>query len=398
MNDRLKSVVSKKTTLLILYVVFALAASVQALLTGPKKYVEDGEQYKVYNNYVIFKQSFHHLKGQQDLYAAYPQEQWDLYKYTPTFSAFFGVFAVLPDRLGLSAWNLLNALVLLFAVYALPRLDPLEKGLVLLIVLIELMTSMQNDQSNGLIAGLLVFSFALLEKKQLALAAFCIVFSAFIKLFGIVGFALFLFYPQKLKLAVYTVLWTLLLLLVPLLFVDLGHYLELFRSYANLLSNDHSTSFGYSVMGWLQTWFGLELNKNIVVGLGAVIFLVPILWSKLATNFQFRLLTLASVLLWIVIFNHKAESPTFVIAMTGVALWFVRSEKNAMNIALFVFAFLFTSLSPTDIFPRPLREGLVVPYVLKAVPCILIWAKVILDMLRVGRDPEAEPTSSTVER
>jgi len=186
--------------------------------------------------------------------------------------------------------------------------------------------------------------------------------------------------------------------LVPLLFVDLGHYLELFRSYANLLSNDHSTSFGYSVMGWLQTWFGLELNKNIVVGLGAVIFLVPILWSKLATNFQFRLLTLASVLLWIVIFNHKAESPTFVIAMTGMALWFVRSEKNAMNIALFVFAFLFTSLSPTDIFPRPLREGLVVPYVLKAVPCILIWAKVILDMLRVGRDPEAEPTSSTVER
>jgi len=397
MKDRLKSMVSKKSTLLILYVLFAMAASVQALLTGPKKYVEEGEQYKVYNNYVIFKQSFHHLKDQQDLYAAYPKEQWDLYKYTPTFSAFFGLFAVLPDWIGLSAWNLLNALVLLFAVYALPRLDPLEKGLVLLIVLIELMTSMQNDQSNGLIAGLLVFSFALLEKKQLALAAFCIVFSVFIKLFGIVGFALFLFYPQKLKLAGYTVLWTVLLFLVPLLFVGLGHYLELFRSYGELLANDHSTSYGYSVMGWLQTWFGLDLNKNIVVGLGALIFLVPILWTKLATNFQFRLLTLVSVLLWIVIFNHKAESPTFVIAMTGVALWFVRSEKNALNIALFVFAFLFTMLSPTDIFPRPLREGFVVPFVLKGVPCILIWVKVLLDMFRVGRDPEVELIRSSSE-
>ncbi|HQV75873.1 MAG: DUF2029 domain-containing protein [Flavobacteriales bacterium] len=395
MKDRLKSAVSKKATLLILYVVFALAASIQALLTGPKKYVEEGEHYKVYNNYVIFKQSFHHLKDQQDLYAAYPQEQWDLYKYTPTFSAFFGLFAVLPDWLGLSAWNLLNALVLLFAVYALPRLDPLEKGLVLLIVLIELMTSMQNDQSNGLIAGLLVFAFALLEEKHWALAAFCIVFSAYIKLFGVVGFALFLFYPQKLKLAIYTVLWTVLLFFIPLLFVDLGHYLELFRSYGDLLANDHSTSYGYSVMGWLQTWFGLELSKNIIVGLGAVIFLLPILWSKLATNFQFRLLTLVSVVLWIVIFNHKAESPTFVIAMTGVALWFVRSVKNGVNIGLFVFAILFTTLSPTDIFPRPLREGLVVPFVLKGVPCILIWAKVIVDMLRIAHVPEAGPNSNT---
>ncbi|MBK9763995.1 MAG: hypothetical protein IPO87_11685 [Flavobacteriales bacterium] len=95
------------------------------------------------------------------------------------------------------------------------------------------------------------------------------------------------------------------------------------------------------------------------------------------------------------IFNHKAESPTFVIAMTGVALWFVRSVKNGVNIGLFVFAILFTTLSPTDIFPRPLREGLVVPFVLKGVPCILIWAKVIVDMLRIAHVPEAGPNSNT---
>lgn len=385
MKDRLRKLVSQKSTLLVLFVVFAIGASVQALLSEPKVYVEGGEHYKVYNNYIIFKQSFHHLKGGQDLYVAYPKEQWDLYKYTPTFSAFFGVFAVFPDWIGLSAWNVLNALVLLFAVYALPRLDPLEKGLVLLIVLIELMTSMQNDQSNGLIAGLLVFSFALLEKKQLAFAAFCIVFSAYIKLFGIVGFALFLFYPQKLRIAAYTVLWTVLLFLVPLFFVDFGHYLELFRSYGDLLANDHSTSYGYSVMGWLQTWFAVEPNKNLIVGLGALVFFAPLVQFRSYSNFHFRLLAMASVLLWIVIFNHKAESPTFVIAMTGVAFWFIRSERNALNIALFASAFLFTSLSPTDIFPRPLREGLVVPYALKAVPCILIWAKVIVEMFLVDQ-------------
>jgi hypothetical protein len=42
---------------------------------------------------------------------------------------------------------------------------------------------------------------------------------------------------------------------------------------------------------------------------------------------------------------------------------------------------VFTSLSPTDLFPRFIRKGILEPYVVKAVPCILIWAKIIWEML-----------------
>lgn len=381
MKDRVVKIISNKKTLVILYVIFALAASIQSLMSGSKTFQEGGLEYKSYNNYTIFERSFYHLKENKDLYAFYPEEHWDLFKYTPTFSVFFGFFAVFPDWLGLNLWNLLNALLLLIAVYYLPRLSILEKGIILLIVLIELMTSMQNEQSNALITGLLVLSFGLLENKKYLPATFFLVFSAFIKLFGIVGFALLLLYPKKWKLVLYSALWTVVLLVIPLLFVAMNQYINLFQSYWNMLLSDHSASYGYSVMGWLNSWFGVELNKNIIVLSGVFIFLIPLVKFREYRQFTYKYLLLTSILIWIVIFNHKAESPTFIIAMTGVALWFTRSEKNIFNIILFIGAFVLTTLSPTDIFPRFLREEYVRPYTLKAVPCILIWAKIIYDML-----------------
>jgi hypothetical protein len=327
----------------------------------------------------------------------YPEEHWDLYKYTPTFSVFFACFNILPDWLGLSLWNLLNALVLLFAIYYLPRLSLYQKGLILLIVLIELMTSMQNQQSNALIAGLIVLSFGLLERDKSFWATLCIVFSVFIKLFGLVGFALFLFYPKKWRSALYALFWTGLLLILPLIFVDFEQYTRLFNSYLNLLANDHDASYGYSVMGWLNSWFAIDINKNIVVATGALIFLLPFYKIKMYGEYTFKYLIMSSILIWIVIFNHKAESPTFILAMTGVALWFIQCKKTKLNIILFVTAFILTTLSPTDIFPRYLREEFVKPYVLKAFPCILIWIKIIYDTL-ILKEERPLPTARALKQ
>ena len=369
-----------------LYVLFALVAGIQSLLLSPKPFLEGGIEYSNYNNYVIFSESFHHLKDNQDLYIAYPEEHWDLFKYTPTFSAFFGLFAIFPDWLGLNLWNLLNAFVLLLAIYYLPRLDNRQKAWVLLIVLLEFMGSVMGEQSNALIAGLLVLSFGLLENKKFLIASLCIVLTVFIKLFGVVGFALFLFYPQKWKLALYSLGWTLVLLLIPFIFIDYEQYLALISSYGKMLSNDLMISKGFSVMGWLNSWFSLNVSNMLVVLTGAGVFLLPLARFKAYKYFTFRYITLASILIWIVIFNHKAESPTYIIAMTGVALWFIKGEKNPMNIVLMLLALLFVSLSSTDLFPANLRTGFIEPYALKAFPCILIWMKIVYDMMSLKTD------------
>ena len=99
---------------------------------------------------------------------------------------------------------------------------------------------------------------------------------------------------------------------------------------------------------------------------------------------------LASVMVWVVIFNHRAESPTFIIAITGVAIWYYSQNQKTENYVLLVLAFVFTTLSPTDLFPRFIRNEWMKPYVVKAVPCILIWAKITYDLLVVKLTPRVE--------
>jgi hypothetical protein len=390
LRKKANKLISNRAFIVVLFVLFSVGASFQSL-TGTKTYEDGGVEYNKYNNYTIFERSFEHLKNEQDLYQLYPEEQWDLYKYTPTFSVFFGFFWLMPHWLGLNLWNLLNTLIVLGAIYFLPKLTNYQKGIIALIILIELLTSLQNAQSNGLMAGLILLALGFLERERYFPATFSVLSSVFVKLFGIVAFAFFLFFPKKIKLAGFTVLGLVLLLLPPLIFIDLEQYQSLLTSYLSLLNDDHQSSHGYSVMGVLQTWFNVHEGKNLVLVLGALLFLVPFSRISMYKNYIFKYLTVCSVLLWIVIFNHKAESPTFIIAMTGVALWFVISKKNALNITLFALAFVFTTLSSTDLFPKFIRSEYFHPYAIKAVPCILIWFKIIYDLmtLKVDNDPFA---------
>ncbi|CAG5006350.1 hypothetical protein DYBT9275_03800 [Dyadobacter sp. CECT 9275] len=366
--------------LFFIFVVIALLASLQSYYGGLKTFVPGGKLYTSFNNYIIFKQSFFHLIHGQDLYVLYLDEQFDLFKYSPAFALFFGGLSYLPDLAGLTLWNLLNALVLFFSVYYLPKGDLRTKGIILLTVLIELLTSIQNEQSNGLIAGLLIFAFGFLERGKYWQAAFCIVASVYIKLFGIVALALFLLYPNKLKLTYTTAVWILLFTFAPLVVVDMEQFLFLYKSWLSLLQNDRSISDGLSVIGWLKAWFGWDVNKTMVNIAGVVLFCLPLVRIRYYSQYTFRILLLASVLIWVVIFNHRAESPTFIIAMCGVALWYFSLSSSRENLVLLLLAFVFTALSATDVFPRFMRDEWLKPYVIKAVPCILIWGKIIYDM------------------
>jgi len=357
-----------------------LIVTLQGALHGTKTYEEGGIEYTKYNNYVIFKQSYFHLIENKDLYQLYPQEHWDLYKYSPTFSLFIGLLAYLPDFLGLLIWNLLNAFVLFFALWKLPFSSDKKRIWAFLFLVIELVTSLQNAQSNGLMAGLIILAFVYLEKKNIAIATLCIVATIFIKLFGIVAFALFLFYPNKLKSALYTIGWILLLAVLPLILISPEQLTFLYKSWGNLLQNDHSISIGFSVSGWLFTWFGLNL-KTVSLVVGTLLFCVPFIHYKYFNEVRFKLLYLASILLWIVIFNHKAESPTFVIAVTGVAIWFFTQEFNKLNFSFLILALLFTVLAATDLFPKFIRDDYFIPYVVKAIPCIFIWGKITWELI-----------------
>ena len=52
-----------------------------------------------------------------------------------------------------------------------------------------------------------------------------------------------------------------------------------------------------------------------------------------------RLLTLSYLLMWVILFNHAAESNTHIISIMGVAIWFVVVPKSRFTLGLLVFAF-----------------------------------------------------------
>lgn len=386
----MKEFLKKEWLLWTVYALAAVTVSIQKLTQG-----ERPGGYTFYENYVIFKNSFPHLLQGLNPYADFPAEQWDLFKYSPAFSLFMAPFAVAPDWLGLPVWNLLNALVLLAAILRLPVLSLGQRTFTAWFVLIELITSLQNSQSNGLTAGLMLWAFIAFEHKKPAQAAGFITGAAYIKIFGIFAAVLALLYPRKWRFAAWLAGWTAFFTLVPLTVLSPAQLARVYEWWLELLRTDHEASVGLSVQGWLQAWFGWTPPKTGVTLAGLILLLASV-WAAgrrdsnnpqpSTVNLQppavQSTLACASVLIWVVIFNHKAESPTFIIAMCGVAFWWHTSNRSRWEKALLWTTFLLVSLSPTDIFPKALRQQIVQPYILKAVPCIAIWMIITWKLLR----------------
>ncbi len=386
----------------------------------------DGGLYSHYNNYIIFKQSFYHLIAQKDLYIHYPQEQYDLFKYPPTFALLFAPFSLLPDFLGYSFWTAINLLLPVFAIFKLRGVSDRAKSTISALLLLEGFTSALNSQSNGLMLGLLLFAFVSLQNGRIVQAIIFIWLTAFIKLFGILFFAMLLVFPGALKKSLFN---------IPLIFGALyilpwpilgweglqQQYASMFR----LLAHDHGYFVKYSVMGWLQQWFGLRPNKNLILMLGLGLQCIPLLvfiikqklWrsgSLQQVNSQslerWQFLFAASWLLWMVVFNHMAESATYVIAVGGAMLALsqifsgsnpsMEGSNNSQAAQIvkhyvsshgswafgFVILLLFTMLGPTDIYPKEVRFWIVETAQLKAFPCILLWGMVLLEMFKVVRN------------
>ena len=338
-----------------------------------------------YNNFIIFKNSFYHLIHGIDLYQSFPNEQYDLFKYTPTFSLFFGIIALLPNYLGLLIWNLLNILIPLYAIHKIFGLNQRLKSIFTIFLLPEFFTTILNSQSNGLILGLLLLAFSAVQKNETRNAVIFILSTAFIKLFGIFFFVIFLIYPNQIKKAASNgIIFGVLFLILPLMFVDFAYLKELYLSYFNLLKNDGNQFVKYSVMGWLNQWFHFYPSKNIILILGFLVQLLPVLLIRKWTEMS-KILFGMSVLIWMVIFNHMAESATFIIAVGAIYVAFATYEKLPNGILFLIIFMLFTTeLGPSDLYPKMWRIWIVEKAQLKVFPCILIWMVLIFETIRLN--------------
>jgi hypothetical protein len=151
----------------------------------------------------------------------------------------------------------------------------------------------------------------------------------------------------------------------------------------NLHNQVLGTRQDYSVMGVFRRVLGdASLPTLAFLIPGIVIFGLPYLRVKQFKFLAFQMMILASTLLFLVLFSSGSESPTYIIAVSGVMIWFLMQKNiSKLDIALLVFVMVLTCFGFSDLFPKFVKEEYIMKYSLKAVPCILVWLKISYELM-----------------
>jgi hypothetical protein len=341
------------------------------------------------NNFRIFRASAVNLVAGRDLYAPHPDQHFDRFKYSPTFAVLFLPLAVLPFVPALFVWSLLNALGLY---YALRRLLPERPAaLAIGLVYLELLFSMQYAQSNALVTALIVLAFVALERGAQGRAAGLIAVDGFIKLFPFAAAALGLLYPRRLRFALRFAAAAAALALLPLLVTAPPQLVAQYRSWRAIETAD-TLNRGYSLMGYLHDWLGLDWPNWPVQLAGTAALLLPLVLRRARrAEPGFRRLFLCSLLVYCVLFNHQSERATFIIAYTGIAVWYASSAPDRLRTAVMALTLLVMAIHDVDVLPRWVKWQILVPYGIKGIPCLVAWPLMQWELLR-GRRSESPGT------
>jgi hypothetical protein len=330
-------------------------------------------------NFEIFRAASRHLTTGQDLYAEYPAEHTDRFKYSPTFALLFAPLAWLPSPLALFVWSALNALLLFVAV---ERVLPGRKAmLAMALLLLEVLRGMQNAQSNALVAALIVLSFATLERGRGWRAALAVALGACVKIFPLAALTFAIPRRRAVRTGLAAGVVGVALVLLPLVLLS-----------PTALAAQYGSWRGVEAIDAHQRWFSLMELVHLLTGVtwpnwplqlvGTLALLAPLaLRRERWDEARFRLLYLCSVLLYVVLFNHQAERASYLIAFTGATIWFAAEAHTRMRTALYAFAALTIPAMSTLIPGAWLRTPEMMTYRL-ALPCLAIWLVIQRDLLR----------------
>ena len=340
-------------------------------------------------NYMLFRETFYRLISGADIYYPPPGEISG-FLYSPTFALLFGPFAIWPFALGVLLWTGVNALAVY---YGLTRLLPArEARLALAIVLLDVARSLQATQSNALVAGLILIAFVALEQGREATAATAVVTGALIKVYPIAAGTFGIFAPpaRRVRFLVWSLVSGLVLAALPLLVLSPAAVVAVYKEWFAILQRDTVLQ-GQSVMRILSDWFGSTVPNWAIQLAGTLLLLLPVaLRRDLWVDSRFRRLFLCSLLVFLVIFNHQAESPSFVVATSGIAIWYVSSRREWWRGALLALTLLAVTVSHLVFFPHQFYHDVIKAHALDAFSCALVWFVMQVELWSWPRSQLAE--------
>ena len=356
-----------------------------AVVTAISKYFRGN--YAI-NNYLIFKSVFFNTRDQANLFAEYPERFFDMNHYGVFFSVLIAPFALMPDWLGIMLWNAANTFIFVYAIHKLPFSDA-KKALFALFCLQEYITAALSLQFNVALTGLLLLSAVYIYERKETKSVMAILVGIFVKIYGIVGLSQFFFIKNKTKFIVSGLIIAGMFFVLPMIYSSPRFVIQCYSDwYQSIIEkNSANQTLGnmqdISLMGFFRRILGDASISNVIfLAFGLPLFALPYIRIRQYKNYAFQLMILASTLLFLVLFSSSSESPTYIIAVTGVMIWFfLQKERTPLVIGLLIFVIVFTCFSTSDLFPKFVKENYIIKYSLKAVPCIVVWLRVIYELL-----------------
>lgn len=367
---------------------YRIVFAVYLIVTALSAYSKQSRGGGGYNNYLIFKNVFFNTIQEKNIFLKYPDLFTDSNHYGILFSVLIAPFAIMPDWMGAILWNIANAIIFLFAIYKLPFSDK-KKAIFAWLCLQEFITAALYFQFNIALTGLLMLSAVYIYEKQETKSAFAILIGTFVKIYGIVGLSAFFFINNKTKFIISFVIVGIVLFILPMLISSPQFGVKSYWDWYVSLSekNQANQVLGnrqdYSLMGVVRRILGNADISNLVFLIpGFIVFMLPYIRMKQFKFLPFQMMILASTLLFVVLFSSGSESPTYIIAIAGVMIWFLMQKKlTKIDIGLLIFVMIFTCFAFSDLFPKSIKEGVFIKYSTKAIPCILIWFRVIYELM-----------------
>ena len=343
------------------------------------------------NNFRIYRASFWNAVRGWNLYMPNPEEYGDLHHYGPLFSLLFAPFSFFPLHplnIGLLLWGIAITLFLYWSIRC-SQFTKYQQLFILWFCAHELLTALYMQQFNIVTAGTILLAYYLTEKERDFWAAFFIMLGTFVKVYSIVGVAFFFFSRHKGRFVGSLLFWAVVMFVAPMPFFHgwdyiVSQYFEWYQSLANKnAENTVNIMNNISLLGMVHRISGVWFNDLWLIIPGMTLFAFGYFRVSQWGHKAFRQTVLASLMMIVLLFSTGSESSGYIIALIGVVVWYTAApwKRSGWDIALLVFVFVLSSMSPSDLFPAFLRKNYVQPYALKALPVTIVWLRLCYEML-----------------
>jgi hypothetical protein len=279
----------------------------------------------------------------------------DKFLYGPVFSVFFAPFAFMPKWLGPFLWNFMNFSLYFLSIFTLSdKFSKETKCKIFLFTLLILSTALHSFQTTIMVAYIFLFAYSLLEKDKPHWAILLILFSGFVKIYGIFQLGLLLCYPKFWRNIKYVVFGMLFFFLLPMINTKIGSWMEYYNGWFDMMLLHKDTRIWHTFY-YMQPWGNISF-ASMYIQAGTLLSLIILFIMNRRRFFTdtFKLQALGILMGWMVLFSNAADTHTHLITMIGFALWYWSRDKCTTIDKVFLYTLLVVVMVvPVDLICPP---------------------------------------------